>query len=87
MKPAFLITGRKGIGKNSIVSSLASKLGVQMYKVECSDIQTNTPAQTESKLKNIFSKAKLCAPCFLILNNFEVRFIFYFKIAYKYISD
>lgn len=72
MKPTFLIQGRKGIGKNSIISALASKIGVQIYKAECSDIQTNTSAQTESKLRNVFMKSKLCAPCFLVLNNFEV---------------
>lgn len=72
MKPTFLVQGRKGIGKNSIINALVSKLGIQTYKIECSDIQTNTSAQTESKLKNVFSKSKLCAPCLLILNNFEV---------------
>ncbi|GLV42680.1 Peroxin 6 [Carabus blaptoides fortunei] len=72
LNPAFLIRGNKGVGKNAIIDALAAKLGVHVYRVDSSDIQTATHAQTESKLRNVFMKSKLTAPCFLVLNNFEI---------------
>lgn len=75
LQPAFLLQGNKGVGKNAIISALAAKIGMHVYKVECSDIQTNTSSHTETRLTQVFMKSKLTAPCFLVLNNFEVVLI------------
>lgn len=72
MNPIFLITGKKGSGKEQIVSSIASKLGMNLYKITNFDITAHVYAQNETKLKNVFFNAKLYAPCILYMKNFEV---------------
>ncbi|KAF2904257.1 hypothetical protein ILUMI_01922 [Ignelater luminosus] len=71
LKPTFLLQGNKGAGKSLIVSSLASKLGLHLYETASGDITSSTYAQTETKLRNIFFKTRLCTPCILTIKNFE----------------
>ncbi|KAL3275964.1 hypothetical protein HHI36_020696 [Cryptolaemus montrouzieri] len=71
MRPAFLIIGKKGCGTEILISSIASKFGMHLYKVITFDVSAHVYAQNETKLKNIFFNAKLCAPCILYMKNFE----------------
>lgn len=68
----FLLKGNKGSGKNELVEVLAAKLGLNLYKVNPNDFAAVAYAQMEIKLRNVFFKAKLCAPCILVIDNFEV---------------
>ncbi|XP_045463449.1 peroxisomal biogenesis factor 6 [Harmonia axyridis] len=71
VNPAFLIVGKKGSGKEIIISSIASKFGMHFYKVTNFDITAHVYAQNEMKLRNIFFNANLYAPCILYITNFE----------------
>ncbi|KAI4472046.1 aaa-family atpase [Holotrichia oblita] len=71
LKPVFLIQGNKGNAKNLLVSTLADELGLNFYKISSGDVSATAYSQTEIKIKNAFFKAKLCAPCLFVINNFE----------------
>ncbi|KAF5299683.1 hypothetical protein FQA39_LY11478 [Lamprigera yunnana] len=71
LRPTFLIQGHKGSGKSVIVTSLAAKLGFHLFETTSGDITASVYAQTETKIRNLFFKARLCAPCILFINNFE----------------
>ncbi|KAI4472009.1 aaa-family atpase [Holotrichia oblita] len=71
LKPVFLIQGNKGNAKNLLVSTLADELGFNFYKISSGDVSATAYSQTEIKIKNAFFKAKLCAPCLFVINNFE----------------
>lgn len=71
LNPMFLITGPKGSGKAQILSSLSQKLGMKMCRVSNVDLSAQAYAQTEIKIKNAMFRAKVCAPCMLVINNFE----------------
>lgn len=81
----FLITGPKGSGKAQILSSLSQKLGMKMCRVSNVDLSAQAYAQTEIKIKNAMFRAKVCAPCMLVINNFEVRY-FYLNFLIKHTS-
>lgn len=72
IKPLFLIYGPRGSGKKLIVKSVAKQLGLNIWIVDCCDIQSNTAASTEGKLKSVFNKAKEFVPCIVLLKNIEV---------------
>lgn len=70
--PAFLVQGDRGAGKRRIVGAVANSLGFQQYSVDCAEIASQIPAQTEAKLKLALAKANICEPIFFILSNFEL---------------
>ncbi|XP_047107036.1 peroxisome assembly factor 2 isoform X2 [Schistocerca piceifrons] len=71
VKPMFLLYGQRGCGKMSIISSVAQKLGLGIWSIDCLEIQSGTAASTEGKLKFAFSKVKQFAPCIMLMNNIE----------------
>ncbi|KAJ8930076.1 hypothetical protein NQ314_017183 [Rhamnusium bicolor] len=71
LKPAFLLQGRKGCGKEMLMSSLALRLGMHFYKINNSELSANVYAQNETKIKNAFFNAKMAAPCVVSIQNFE----------------
>lgn len=71
VKPMFLLYGQRGCGKMSIISSVAQKLGLAIWNVNCLEIQSATAAATEGKLKFAFSKVKQFSPCIMLMNNIE----------------
>lgn len=70
--PVFLIQGPKGVGKSIILESVSKALGIRQYNIDCSEIMCPTTAQTESKIKYIFERAKIAAPVMLCMHSFEV---------------
>lgn len=72
--PLFLVHGDRGSGKNTVVTAVIQSLGMQMFGVDCAEIVSQIPAQTEAKLKLVLSKANICEPLVICLHNFEVRF-------------
>lgn len=70
--PVFLVYGDRGSGKNTVVQAVVQTFGIQTFGVDCADIVSQIPAQTEAKLKLVLSKANICEPLVICLHNFEV---------------
>lgn len=70
--PAFLLQGERGSGKHRVVTAVAQSLGFQQMSVDCAEVVSQIPAQTETKLKLVLAKANMCEPMFLVLHNFEL---------------
>lgn len=70
--PVFLIYGDRGSGKNTVVTAVVQSFGIQTFGVDCAEIVSQIPAQTEAKLKLVLSKANICDPLVICLHNFEV---------------
>ncbi|XP_035897574.1 peroxisome assembly factor 2 [Anopheles stephensi] len=70
--PVFMLRGERGIGKQAVLRSVASALGIPIYYADCSEIMTSISSQTETKLSTAFNKAKVCEPLIICLENFEV---------------
>lgn len=70
--PAFLIVGKQGSGKEMIVKSLAQSFGFQFCKINAFDFTGLIYAQRETKLKNHILNAKLCRPCIVYMDYFEM---------------
>uniref|UniRef100_A0A1B0GMP6 Peroxisomal ATPase PEX6 n=1 Tax=Phlebotomus papatasi TaxID=29031 RepID=A0A1B0GMP6_PHLPP len=75
--PTFLLHGERGCGKNSLVTALASSLGIHLYSVDCAEIVSSISAQTETKLRLVLAKSNICHPLIICLQNFE-EWIFIF---------
>ncbi|KAK5640545.1 hypothetical protein RI129_011356 [Pyrocoelia pectoralis] len=71
LRPTFLVQGAKGSGKSTVVTTLASSLGLHLFTVTSGEITASVYAQTETKLRHLFFKAKLCTPCLVHIRNFE----------------
>ncbi|CCG83172.1 Peroxisome assembly factor-2 [Taphrina deformans PYCC 5710] len=65
----ILLHGARGSGKTSIVSGVASALGMHLLEVNCYDIIGETDMKTEAYLRLRFDSAGQCAPCVLLLRN------------------
>lgn len=72
LKPTFLLKGPRGVGKSVLVRATTKKLGINLYKVNPLEVQSQTYAQNEIKTRNFMLKAKLCSPCVVWIENFEV---------------
>lgn len=70
--PLFLLQGDRGAGKTTILTAVAQDLGCQVYGVDCVDIASQIPSQTEAKISIVLNKANLCEPLIIALYNFEV---------------
>lgn len=70
--PIFLIQGDAGTGRKQLVSAVARSLGLQQYKIRCSEIVSTVAAQTEAKLKAALAKADVCEPLLMTLELFDV---------------
>lgn len=73
--PLFLLQGDRGAGKTTVLMAVAQDLGCQVYGVDCVDIVSQIPSQTEAKLTNVLNKANLCEPLIIALYNFEVKIL------------
>ncbi|KAK0081318.1 hypothetical protein PV325_012390 [Microctonus aethiopoides] len=71
IKPVFLVKGPSGCGKFRLIQCLAKQMGFNFLNVDCSEIQTLSPSQTEAKLRMAFHDANKSVPCILKLNNIQ----------------
>ncbi|VEN36997.1 unnamed protein product [Callosobruchus maculatus] len=71
LKPVFLVQGEVGSGKELIVSTLASHLGMHFYKIQSTELMASVYVQNETKLKNALFDARNGAPCVMLITNFE----------------
>ncbi|XP_062560981.1 uncharacterized protein LOC134225156 [Armigeres subalbatus] len=70
--PIFMLQGERGIGKSTVLRSVAQSLGIQIFHGDCSDIMTSISSQTETKLISALNKSKICEPLIIALHNFEI---------------
>lgn len=70
--PVFLLQGNTGSGREILLTSLSSRLGMHFYKIYNNELYANVYAQNETKLKNAFFTAKMAAPCVICIKQFEV---------------
>ncbi|XP_055603194.1 uncharacterized protein LOC129751616 isoform X2 [Uranotaenia lowii] len=70
--PIFMLQGERGIGKSSVLKAVASRLGIQVFWGDCTDIMTSISSQTETKLISALNKSKICEPIVIALQNFEI---------------
>ncbi|XP_034948929.1 peroxisome assembly factor 2 isoform X2 [Chelonus insularis] len=47
-------------------------MGFNFYNIDCSEIQTVSPSQTEAKLRLAFNQAEQSVPCILKLSNIQI---------------
>lgn len=80
--PLFLLQGHRGSGKTTILHAVAQDLGLQVFSVDCVEIVSQIPSQTEAKIKIVLNKANLCEPLIIALFNFEVNVLFAFLYNY-----
>ncbi|XP_011300123.1 peroxisome assembly factor 2-like, partial [Fopius arisanus] len=72
LKPVFLVEGPQGCGKYHLVKILSQRLGLNFMNVDCSEIQTLSPSQTEAKIRIAFNNAEKSTPCILKLSNIQI---------------
>nr|XP_019551832.2 peroxisome assembly factor 2-like [Aedes albopictus] len=70
--PVFMLQGERGIGKSTILRSVALAMGIQIFHGDCSEIMTSISSQTETKLISALNKSKICEPLIIALHNFEI---------------
>ncbi len=64
-----IITGVSGSGKTLLTKILSVESGVNVVKVEPSEVISNDIDTSERRIKKYFKEAELKAPCLLILDN------------------
>ncbi|KAH9951413.1 AAA-domain-containing protein [Amylocystis lapponica] len=68
---SILLQGPKGVGKYTVASWVAQRLGIHLYEVSCYDILGETPVKTEGTLRVRFERAASCSPCILYLRDID----------------
>lgn len=68
---SILLSGARGSGKKTLVSTIAASLGLHFLEVNCFDIVGESDIKTEAYLRLRFERAAQCAPCVLLLRNID----------------
>ncbi|KII88818.1 hypothetical protein PLICRDRAFT_42057 [Plicaturopsis crispa FD-325 SS-3] len=68
---SILLKGARGIGKFTVASWVAQRLGMHLLEVNCYDTVGDSTAKTEGTLRARFEKAASCSPCILVLRHIE----------------
>ena len=74
--PTFLISGKRGSGKRTIVKCIAESLGLNFVEVSCLSFLGESAKATEIRIRNVFRNAQQSTPAILYLTDVEVRVIF-----------
>lgn len=67
----IMLSGARGSGKKTMVSTISASLGMHFLEVNCYDIVGETDVKTEAYLRLRFERAAQCAPCLLLLRNID----------------
>ncbi|KIM80937.1 hypothetical protein PILCRDRAFT_72673 [Piloderma croceum F 1598] len=68
---SILLKGARGIGKFTVATWVAQRLGMHHLEINCYDVIGENDAETEGTLRARFEKAGSCSPCVLILRYVE----------------
>ena len=77
--PTFLIGGRCGSGKRTIVKTVAASLGLYFIEVSCLTFLGESSKATEVRIRNVFRNAQQSTPAILYLTNVDVN-IYLFSV-------
>ncbi|XP_077521191.1 peroxisomal ATPase PEX6-like isoform X1 [Amblyomma americanum] len=72
MPPCVLLSGSRGCGKRTTLAALTRSLGLHHYQIRCQDLLGESPAATETRIRNALLKAQQFTPCLVQLCNVEV---------------
>ncbi|XP_044129953.1 peroxisome biogenesis factor 6 [Bufo gargarizans] len=67
-----LLTGPKGSGKMTVLRAASSRLNLHLYPVECARLCRDSSASSISRLRSVFSHARDCRPCVLLLCHLDL---------------
>lgn len=66
-----LLFGANGVGKSLIANALISEYGINSVVIYSSDIYSKSLGETEQKLQDIFTKAKVKAPSIILIEEID----------------
>lgn len=67
----ILLYGPPGTGKTLVAKAVASECDVNFIGVKASDIRDKWIGESEEKIKNVFHKARLLAPCVIFFDEID----------------
>ncbi|KAI1788454.1 AAA-domain-containing protein [Ganoderma leucocontextum] len=68
---SIMLQGSRGVGKATVASWVAQRLGIHLFEVDCYDVIGDTDAKTEGTLQARFERAADCSPCILLLRHID----------------
>ncbi|KAF9646869.1 AAA-domain-containing protein [Thelephora ganbajun] len=68
---SVLLTGSRGVGKSTMVKTMANCLGIHLFEVDCYTLLQENSTRTENSLRGVFSQATDFSPCVLLLRHLE----------------
>jgi SpoVK/Ycf46/Vps4 family AAA+-type ATPase len=68
---SMFLHGRSGSGKRTLLTALASHLGVHLYEMNCYSLIGSADTETEARLRATFKEAVEMVPCILVLRNID----------------
>lgn len=72
LKTAVLVHSAKhGVGKATMIHSIASQLGVHVYRIDAYDIIGETETKSMAALEAKLDRAKNCSPCVILISHLE----------------
>ncbi|XP_078482983.1 peroxisomal ATPase PEX6-like isoform X2 [Ciona intestinalis] len=66
-----LLSGQSGCGKHSVVTHVCNHLNLHFFEVDCQSLIADTPGATESKITDVFRRARLYSPCAIVMSSIE----------------
>ena len=67
----ILLHGPPGNGKTMIAKAIASGIESNFITIDCSEIVSKHPGDTEKNIKNLFMKARMAKPCVLFFDEID----------------
>ena len=65
----LLLHGPSGCGKTSMAIALIRELGIPLIIIAANEVHQKILGQGERHLRNMFTKARQCSPCAILLEN------------------
>lgn len=67
----IIIHGPTGTGKSVLIRAIAAETNANLISISGTEILTKVVGESENRLEDIFTKARLSAPCILYINQFD----------------
>uniref|UniRef100_H2ZMZ1 Peroxisomal ATPase PEX6 n=1 Tax=Ciona savignyi TaxID=51511 RepID=H2ZMZ1_CIOSA len=66
-----LLSGQAGSGKHSVVTYVCHLLNLHYFQIDCQNLIADTPGATESKITDMFRRARVYSPCAIVMSSVE----------------